>query len=156
MAACNKNTFCAACGPEIFSPCVDHIFRYDLSIEDLCVGKIQTQTRCWLCKFIIWKNQIPHCVILVWVWISRGQCVAVWFIQSERSCFEDAWKSFLTVCGQVESGLPGSAIILGPLYNKVTGTRTLQEDEWRFQSSNSEITKNVKKTKKPQNTDDVP
>lgn len=72
------------------------------------------------------QHVCPYYVILVWICSSRGQCVAVCVIHPERCCRWDAWERFLTVCSQVESGLPRPAIVLCPLYNKGTGTRTLQ------------------------------
>ena len=81
----------------------------------------------------------PYYVVLVWICSSGGQCVAECVIHPERCCCGDTWKSSLTVSGQVESRLPRPAIVLCPLYNKGTGTRTLQSrkdecwQELRFQ-----------------------
>lgn len=66
-------------------------------------------------------------VVLVWIKVSRGQCVTVGFIQAERRGGWDLRKSPATVCGEIDGGLPGTTVVSGLLQNKLTGTRTL----WR-------------------------
>lgn len=66
-------------------------------------------------------------MVLVWIVVSRGQCVAVGFIKAERRRGRDLRKSLATVCSEVEGGLPGPAVVGGLLHHKLTGTRAL----WR-------------------------
>lgn len=66
-------------------------------------------------------------VVLVWIVVSRGQCVAVGFIKAERRRGRDLRKSLAAVCSEVEGGLPGPAVVGGLLHHKLTGTRAL----WR-------------------------
>lgn len=78
-------------------------------------------------------------VVLVWVVVSRGQCVAVGFIEAERRGGGDIGKSLAAVCGKVEGGLPGPALVGGLLHNKRTGTRALGDEQniftFNFRSS---------------------
>lgn len=54
-------------------------------------------------------------VVLVWVVVSRGQCITIGFIKAERCRGWDSRKSPATVCGEVDGGLPGPAVISGLL-----------------------------------------
>lgn len=71
-------------------------------------------------------------VVLVWIVVSRGQCVTIGFIKAKRRRGLDLRKSPATVRGEVDGGLPGPAVVSGLLQNKPTGTRALWWGEVHF------------------------